>query len=109
MRSLIPSISGSSDEIISIATPVRQFHHQLVYLRLCADVDALSRLVEDQHRRLRHQPAAERHLLLVAARKCRDRAEYRGCFHAEPPRILRRDLFFLSESKIEPAKLGQFF
>ena len=68
MRSLMPRISGSSDEIIRMARPSRgQLAHQAVDLGLGAHVDALRRLVEDQHRGLRRQPARERHLLLVAA------------------------------------------
>jgi hypothetical protein len=40
---------------------------QGVDLLLGADVDAAGRLVEDQHARLARQPAAQDHLLLVAA------------------------------------------
>ena len=73
MRSLIPRISGISDEIITIATPaLRQRPHQRVDLRLRPDVDALRRLVEDQDRRLVSQPARQRDLLLVAARERAD-------------------------------------
>ena len=70
----MPRISGSSDEIIRIARPSRgQLAHQPVDLGLGADVDALRRLVEDQHARLRRQPAGQRDLLLVAAGEVADR------------------------------------
>ena len=48
--------------------------HQLVDFRLRSDVDALRRLVENQERRLRRQPARQRHLLLIAARQRSDLA-----------------------------------
>jgi len=48
---------------------LRQLLHQGVNLRLRADVDALGRLVQDEHLRLRGQPARQRHLLLIATRQ----------------------------------------
>ena len=70
----MPSISGSSDEIMRIAMPrAGQLAHQPVDLRLRADVDALRRLVEDDHRRLGRQPPRQRDLLLVAAGEVADR------------------------------------
>ena len=49
MRSLMPSTSGISDEIMMTATPSRgELGDQAVDLRLGADVDAAGRLVEDQ-------------------------------------------------------------
>ncbi len=44
-----------------------QLAHEPVDLRLGSDVDALGRLVEDQHGRLGRQPAGQGHLLLVPA------------------------------------------
>src|SRR6266542_4227382 len=45
----------------------RQLVDQAVDLPLRADVDPLGRLVEDEHTRLREEPAGEHKLLLVAA------------------------------------------
>ena len=54
MRSLMPRISGSSDEIMMIASPCSASRlHQRVDFGLRADVDALRRLVENQDRRAR--------------------------------------------------------
>ena len=62
-----------------------------VDLGLRADVDALRRLVEDQHRGLRRQPAAERDLLLVAAgERRRPGASSDGVLIAQPPARSRR-------------------
>ena len=67
-RSLMPSTSGSSLEIIRIATPVgRELAHQAMDLGLGADVDAARRLVEDEQLRIVGEPLAEHDLLLVAA------------------------------------------
>ena len=52
--------------------PVREAAHQLVDLRLRADVDPARRLVEDQHLRLQRQPAPQHHLLLVAPAQVRN-------------------------------------
>ena len=53
-RSLMPSTSGSSLEIIRMASPwPASSAHQRVDLRLGADVDAARRLVEDQDARAR--------------------------------------------------------
>ena len=92
IRSLMPRISGSSDEIIRIARPrAGELAHQPVDLGLGADVDALRRLVEDQHRRLRRQPAGQRHLLLVAAGEVADRRRRSTrVLIAEPLRRSRR-------------------
>ena len=82
-RSLMPSTSGSSLEIIRIAMPcLREPAHQRVDLGLGADVDAAGRLVHDQDPRLGLQPLAEDDLLLVAAGELADHllaARGRGC------------------------------
>ena len=52
IRSLIASISGSSDEMAMTAMPAsRHLEQQVVHLDLGADVDAARRLVDDQHLR----------------------------------------------------------
>ena len=68
MRSLMPRISGSSDEIIRIASPRSASSCISAWISAFdADVDALRRLVEDEDLRLGRQPARQRDLLLVAA------------------------------------------
>ena len=72
-RSLMPSTSGSSLEIIRIAMPCcGELAHQRVDLGLGADVDAARRLVHDQDARLGREPLAEHDLLLVAAGELAD-------------------------------------
>ena len=67
-RSLMPSTSGSSLEIIRMATPCAgELAHQAMDLGLGADVDAARRLVEDQQLRIVGEPFAEHDLLLIAA------------------------------------------
>ena len=69
-RSASPSTSGRYDETTITPRPFgREVADDLVDLGLGADVDALGRLVEHQHLRLRRQPAGQQHLLLVAARQ----------------------------------------
>ena len=73
MRSLMPSTSGISDEIMITATPCpASCDDEPVDLRLGADIDAARRLVEDEDLRIGQQPAADQHLLLVAAGKVLD-------------------------------------
>ena len=72
MRSLMRRISGSSDEIITIALPcVGERAQQLVDFALGADVDAARRLVEKQDVAVAHEPFGDDDLLLVAARSSR--------------------------------------
>ena len=63
-------VGGDDDDPEPLAGQVAD---HLVELALGADIDALGRLVEDQHLGLGEQPAGEQHLLLVAARQGRDR------------------------------------
>src|SRR5215212_2894822 len=44
----------------------REVVHELLYLRLGADVDAAGRLIKDEDLRVHAQPARQKHLLLVA-------------------------------------------
>jgi hypothetical protein len=46
-RSLMPRISGSSEETIITATPIRQFTDQMINFRLRPDVDTAGRLIEN--------------------------------------------------------------
>ena len=68
MRSLTRRISGRSEEIIRIAHAARrQIGDDAMNLRLGADVDAMRRLVEDQHRGIGREPFAEHDLLPISA------------------------------------------
>ena len=68
IRSLMPSSSGSSEEIMMIAGAARgEAVHQVVDLHLGADVDAARRLVEDEDPHAAGEPLAEDDLLLIAA------------------------------------------
>ena len=68
MRSDRPSSSSKSDEITTTATPlVAQSPQDLVDRLSRPDVDALGRLVEDQHLGVEQQPAGDDDLLLHAA------------------------------------------
>jgi len=58
--------------------------HQLVDFALGADVDALRRLVENQHLRLRRQPAGHRDFLLVASGQIACTRFDRGRFDRQP-------------------------
>ena len=70
MRWLSRRISGSSDEIMTIALPcAASAFEQLVDLGLGADVDAARRLVEEQDVAVAQQPLGDDDLLLVAARE----------------------------------------
>ena len=74
MRSHSVSSSGSSLEVTMMPSPSRQSCvHQPIQLGLGADVDAARRIVEQQHLRLRQQPAADDRLLLIAAAEAGDR------------------------------------
>ena len=89
MRSLMARISGSSDEIATIAMPSSgKLSEQLVHLGLGRHVDAARRLVDDQHLRLEGQPARQHDLLLVAAREVRDLLLGTGHADAERPAVL---------------------
>src|ERR1044071_427245 len=74
--------------------------HQRVYLRLRAHVDALRRLVEDEHLRSSQKPTRQRDLLLVAAGERRDGDVDGRRLDAEPPRVVARDLALAPE--VEP-------
>ena len=70
----MPTISGSSELIIRMATPaIREAAHDAVDFDLGADIDAARRLVEDQHLAAVRAQRAKMHLLLVAARQVADR------------------------------------
>ena len=72
-RSLMPIISGISDEIIRIPMPfLGQVAHQGVDFSLGAHVDAAGRLIHDQQLRLSAQPLGEHDLLLVATAQVAD-------------------------------------
>ena len=61
-----------------------QFADEVVDGRLGADVDALGRLVENDHLRPRRQPFGDDDLLLVAARKLAEPLLPVGGLHGEP-------------------------
>ena len=68
------STSSKSDEINSTAIPLLERElQQMVDVRLCADVDADRRLLENEKLDMRLHPAREDHLLLIAAGQRRDR------------------------------------
>ena len=70
MRSHIAISSSISEEMKRTPAPLGgEPVDDRVDLVLGADVDAARRLVEDEDRRLRHQPLGEHDLLLVAARQ----------------------------------------
>ena len=69
-RSLMPSTSGNSLEIIRMARPFcASLRHQRMDLRFGADIDAARRLVHDEDARLGGEPFGEHDLLLIAARQ----------------------------------------
>ena len=68
MRSLIASTSGRSDEMTRMARPVvGKLGDDVMDLRLGADIDAVRRLVENEHGGLGRQPFGEGDLLAVPA------------------------------------------
>ena len=101
-RSLMPSTSGISDEIIIIGDALPgELGDELVDLSLGADIDAARRFVEDENPRVGHKPAGYEHLLLVPARQIDDRLLEIGRAHPQT-RLLRLaerlDLALLDES-----------
>ncbi len=74
-----------------------QFGHEVVHGGLGADVDALGRLVEDDHLGLGRQPFGDHHLLLVAARQRADVLAQRGGAQVEPLGIVARQREFLGQ------------
>ena len=80
-------ISGSSEEATTTAVPSRgEAADDLVDLGLGADVDAVRRLVEEQHLGPGEERAGEERLLLVAARERGDRLADVGHADAERAR-----------------------
>ena len=68
MRSLMPRISGSSDEIIRIGqAALGELLHERVNFGFRANIDSLRRLIQDENLRRGRQPARERDFLLIAA------------------------------------------
>ena len=63
--------------------------HEAVHGGLGADVDALGRLVEDDHLGRRRQPFGDDDLLLVAARQRADVLAERGGAQVEPLGVAR--------------------
>ena len=75
MRSQRPITSSSSEATTTSADAlVGELDDEAVDLGAGRGVDALGRLVEQQHARGAHQHAGEEQLLLVAAGEVRDRA-----------------------------------
>ena len=69
-RSAFVISSAISEVIRTIATPsARDAAQDRVDLRLGADIDAARRLVQDEHARIGDEAAAEKDLLLIAARQ----------------------------------------
>ena len=74
-----------------------QFAHEVVHGGLGADVDALGRLVENDHLGLRRQPFGDDHLLLVAARQRADILVERGGAQVEALRVVARQRELLGQ------------
>ena len=74
-----------------------QLAHEPVDLGLGSDVDPLGRLVENEQRRLRRQPASQRHLLLVAAREVAHARFERGRLDPELADKPRGDVALVAE------------
>ena len=74
MRSHSVISSGSSLDVTMIPSPLpAEPVDDRVEFRLGADVDAARRVVEQQHARVRSQPAGDDALLLIAAGQARNR------------------------------------
>ena len=92
MRSAAVSNSESSEEMTSIALPLRgEIAHQRYDLGLGADVHSAGWLVEDKDVRLGVEPFPDHHLLLIAARErahgrfARGGLDPQGLRSADPP------------------------
>ena len=93
MRSETRTTSSISAEMNSTAVPPRASCEDLVHeFLLGRDVDAARGLVEDQHARLRGEPARDDGLLLVAAGELADRRFDAGRLDAERRHQLLREL-----------------
>src|ERR1044071_4916397 len=78
--------------------------HQRVYLRLRAHVDALRRLVDDEHLRSSQKPTRQGDLLLVAAGERGDGDVDGRRLHAEPARVVAGNLALAL--KVDPRAAG---
>src|ERR1044071_8872793 len=74
-----------------------------MYLRLRSDIDSLSRLVKNKHRRFQRQPSAQRHFLLIATRKSRHRREKRWRLYSHSCDIVRGNRALASKVERPPA------
>lgn len=66
-QSLMPKISGSLEEIITMPTPSRIISSINIKLSLCIDINATRGFVQNQHLWLGQYPFCQDYLLLVAA------------------------------------------
>ena len=107
-RSARPSTSGTSLETSSTPDPARgEGADHLVQLGPGADVDAPGRLVEQQQLGVAEQPAADHHLLLVAAGEGAHRPAYvaRAQFERVGD-LLRLGAFPAGVGEAEPWRTG---
>jgi len=74
----------------------REISHQCMHFRFGADVDSLCRLVENKHRRIGDQPAAQRDLLLISAGECAGWREDRRCLDPQSAHVISGHLFLAS-------------
>ena len=98
-RSLMPRISGQfGRDHHDRQTALRQIAHDAVAFRLRAHIDTLRRLIEDQHLRLRRDPAGDRDLLLIAAGKRATGASMPSVFTPSAPPNLSASVAFRAEA-----------
>src|SRR5262245_19801741 len=74
--------------------PRGEIFDQMVYFGLAFFVNALRRLVQEQHSRIGQQPPRQHDLLLIAAAQVRHRRARVRCLDAEPRNRFARRLFF---------------
>ena len=82
-----------------------QLDHHFLDLRLGADVDAAGGLIQDQQIRLRHQPAGDDGLLLVAAGEVANQLLRRGDLDLQQLDVLVGDPLLLLQGDVVPHAL----